>query len=62
MTGFVANTTTFVQKSIEIVINITEFSLKNKSRFKCDHYDYNDDRFNGMAFMTGLPVSCFIDE
>ena len=21
---------------------------------------YNDDRFNGMAFMSGLPVSCII--
>ena len=46
-------------KTIGIGIDITDF-FQNRTKLKFDNYDYNDDRFNGMAFMTGLTVSCIV--
>ena len=55
---FVFNTTRFVQKIIKIVLSIIIFS-KNTTKYKYYANVYIDEGFNGMAFMTGLPVSCF---
>ena len=47
-------------KTIGIEINIMDF-FKKRTTYKYENYDYNVSTFNGIAFMTSLPVSCIVN-